>query len=530
MKLNKILSIGAIFALALGLASCDKDKNEPENVNGGTGEKGWTSFTIALPTASGLRAEATDVEKANRGDTYGGTAGEQKVELVRIVLYKDDVVKYALTPDIKADGTTPFTGDDVSTEVNATKSRFTTKAFEIEKAEYEVFVFLNPTEFVNNNTKIGMHKNELMNKSADYDEATLTSDKGFFMSNAKEGVKTTGANFQPTAEAAEAASASVKVPVERAVAKVFVNKEVPEKGVANGAKAEVKRFALDVINKKYFAVRHMGLTTDGKKEEPKGTTATDRMASYAVDPNMAGSPVLFAKAKPAQLTAEFYYIGAGKTFADKTFTDPDTRHTVKEPGFSDANGIYVAENTMDAAEQYEVATTRVVFEVVYAPAGIDPGNSFVEYKGMTFKPEAFQAKIDEYVQDNEKTDADLGMPAGFTAAVKALGTGTKLDFTTESFVKGDIKFYYKGINYYKTTIRHFHDDLHEGYTDVDMHYGRYGVVRNNIYKLSITKISGPGEPLIPEPEPEIPDDPKKNYLAVDVTVLPWLVRTQDVEL
>lgn len=524
MKLNKILSIGAIFALALGLASCDKGKNEPENVNGGTGEKGWTSFTIALPTASGLRAEAGDVAGANRGDTYGGTEGEQKVSSVRIVLYKDNVVKHAFTPDIKADGTTPFTGD-VSTEATATatKSTFTTKAFEIEKAVYEVFVFLNPTQFVNNNTDVGMHKNAL-NTSAAYEEAKLTSNEGFFMSNAKGGVLTdVDANFKPTAAEAEAATASVKVPVERAVAKVFVNSSVT--GVANEAKAEVKQFALDVINKKYFAVRHMGFTTDGTSAEPMETTADARMKSYAVDPNMKGDSKLFAIAEPADLTAEFSYIGAGKTFADPI------PHTVKTAGFdNDDKGIYVAENTMDAAEQYEVATTRVVFEVVYAPSGMDLGDSFVEYKGMTFTPKAFQDQIDAYVSSGKtKTDADLGMPGGFTKAIDALGGNTTLDFT-KSFVNGDIKFYFEGINYYKTTIRHFHDDLDKGNTDVDMHYGRYGVVRNNIYKLSITKISGPGEPEIPEPEKEIPDDPKKNYLAVDVTVLPWLVRTQDVEL
>ncbi|WP_211833430.1 Mfa1 family fimbria major subunit [Porphyromonas levii] len=519
--MKKFLTIGAIFALALGLASCDKGKNEPENVNGGTGEKGWTSFTISLPTASGLRAEAGDVAGAKRGDTYGGTVGEQIVNGVRIVLYKDDIVKHVFTPGITTDGKAEFTGK-VSTVNPATKSRFTTQAFQIEKAVYEVFVFLNPTQFVNNNTDVGMHKNALMNNSAVYEEAKLTSNEGFFMSNAKGGVLTdVNVNFKPTAAEAEAKDVAVKVPVERAVAKVFVNKTVPVDGVANGAKAEVKQFALDVINKKYFAVRHMGLDNEGKPE-PTGTSAGERLVSYAVDPNMAGNPIPFATAKPADLTDEFLYISTGKTFADIA-----TSHTVKPAGFdSDDNGIYVAENTMDAAEQFEVATTRVVFEVVYTPAGIDPGNSFVEYKGMTFKPEDFQAKINEWLATNTKTDADLGMPGGFTKEVEGLGSNTTLNFTEKSFVNGNIKFYLDGVSYYTTTIRHFDDELEA----VKMGYGRYGVVRNNIYKLSITKISAPGEPVITEPDPEIPDDPDKNYIAVDVTVLPWLVRTQDVEL
>lgn len=526
MRLNKILSIGAVFALALGLASCDKNKENPNDLTNGTGEKAWTSFTVALPTMSGLRAEAGNIPGANHGDTYGGTVGEQKVANVLIALYKDGVVKYVFTPSISADGTNPFTGD-VSTETTATAtaSKFTTKAVELVKDTYEVFVFLNPTQYVIDNTKVGAHKNDL-EKAADYAEADLTAGTGFFMSNAKGGVMTVDANFKPSPEAAEAATASVKVPVERAVAKVFANATVS--GVANNATATVKRFALDVINKKYFSVRKMGFTTDGSSPEPTGTTATDRMASYAVDPNMAGNPTKFAVATPDQLTSEFSYIGA-----DKTFASVPTGHTIKAAGFDDdAKGIYVSENTMDALEQYEVATTRVIFEVEYAPNGFTAGESFVEYRGMIFKPAAFQDKVNAYLADNAKTDADLGMPVGFVAEIKALkdaGTATTFDLT-KSFVLGNIKFFLNGISYYKATIRHFDNDQAPWTTGQPLKYGRYGVVRNNIYKLNITKLTSPGDPVIPQPKPEEPDDKDKTYLAVQVDVLPWLVRTQNVEL
>ena len=59
-----------------------------------------------------------------------------------------------------------------------------------------------------------------------------------------------------------------------------------------------------------------------------------------------------------------------------------------------------------------------------------------------------------------------------------------------------------------------------------MGFGRYGVVRNNVYNITVRSILGPGEPVIEKPvEPN--DDPA--YISADVNVLPWSVRTQDVE-
>ena len=52
----------------------------------------------------------------------------------------------------------------------------------------------------------------------------------------------------------------------------------------------------------------------------------------------------------------------------------------------------------------------------------------------------------------------------------------------------------------------------------------FGIVRNNIYRLSISK--GSGEPYI---EPEQPDEYKAE-LDININVFPWAVRNQDVEL
>lgn len=62
----------------------------------------------------------------------------------------------------------------------------------------------------------------------------------------------------------------------------------------------------------------------------------------------------------------------------------------------------------------------------------------------------------------------------------------------------------------------------------------FATVRNNVYKLSVSKISQLGHPRDtdhdPDPvDPEDPDEDPTNYIKVDVEVLPWVVRVNDIE-
>jgi hypothetical protein len=97
-------------------------------------------------------------------------------------------------------------------------------------------------------------------------------------------------------------------------------------------------------------------------------------------------------------------------------------------------------------------------------------------------------------------------------------------------VNGNIKFYKGGVCYYTVLIRHFNDVLASWNGSLPYVYGRYGVVRNNIYKITINSIKRPGEPIVTPPTRTNPDDELDSYLSFDVTVMPWLVRTQQVDL
>lgn len=61
--------------------------------------------------------------------------------------------------------------------------------------------------------------------------------------------------------------------------------------------------------------------------------------------------------------------------------------------------------------------------------------------------------------------------------------------------------------------------------------GRYGVLRNNWYDISVSKISAIGSPVVPEvSKDKTPDDDYYNYIAVRINVLSWAKRSQSEEL
>ena len=62
----------------------------------------------------------------------------------------------------------------------------------------------------------------------------------------------------------------------------------------------------------------------------------------------------------------------------------------------------------------------------------------------------------------------------------------------------------------------------------------FDVVRNNVYKLAVTKIARLGHPRVPandpdKPTPNTPDEKADVYLTVTCTTLPWVVRENNIE-
>lgn len=227
--------------------------------------------------------------------------------------------------------------------------------------------------------------------------------------------------------------------------------------------------------------------------------------------------------------------------------------------------LYCLENTMNYDQQNQNQTTTLVLKTTYYA---DPENT-AEGAQNFFMYGTREATYDETTfLSNVKTTLSLSGDVTLTLAESATG-GTytyipsgegsnpqyvgKKDVTTlftlsgggstaltseqaQNLVNalGEIKFYEDGATYYNTVlIRHF-DDTETDWdpanaTYTGAHLGRYGVLRNNWYEITVNKISGPGKPDIDDPTPD-PDDGTEGYINCTINVLSWAKRTQNVDL
>lgn len=496
----------AVLAVAAVLlfASCKNDKNQP---NGQEKADAYVSFTFNLPQ-SGFRAGVSD---KNAKDEYAGTDAEQAINGVRVVLYDpaSGAAKYAFDYSITGDGNHAPTGDGIAPNgTAATTARFTTKAEGVTSQDYLMLAIINPTADVKTATDKGK---TLLDAQAAIttDVKTLSADgAAIMMSNDRGLVKVTPDKMKDAANAAE--QAPVAVSVDRILAKVFVGGKAE---VPTGAKFTGIKWQLNTTNKKTFIYRQFGQVVT-EKDKFAVETAEDhstRFDRYAQDPNFSG----------AFNGDDFDYL-VGTPKLKGTF------------GYDDANGQYCLENTMAAASQKVQQTTSFILSGTWTPKGFTEGETWYSYQGFTFTTAKMKEYIDEANDEAKKDKADINhTPLGFKAALKALlaeaNCPVKADGTiTESFVSHDIKGYFKGVCYYQSNlIRHFNDDQ----SSLNMGYGRYGVVRNNIYKINIKSISQPGEPtVVNDKDDDENDDPTKVFVSFDITINPWIVRTQDIAL
>lgn len=69
-----------------------------------------------------------------------------------------------------------------------------------------------------------------------------------------------------------------------------------------------------------------------------------------------------------------------------------------------------------------------------------------------------------------------------------------------------------------------HDDTDKVWNKL----GEFGVVRNSVYDINVSRFNNPGYPVIPPPGPD-PDEEEGNYLSVQINVNPWTWYSQEEE-
>lgn len=393
--------------------------------------------------------------------------------------------------------------------------------------------------------------------------------------------------FQTELEARQ--NPAVTVYVERALAKVTVTAtggEAAEGANENLASYTVEGWTLDNTNKQTYLVRNVApenLTpaqpawwkynnntqvnvyrfVDGAAVE---TGASFYRTHFGIDPNY---------------NVENHY-GANDAVLNSVGKIPASLTSV-------GDNLYCLENTFDVERMKEQNTTRVIVAAkltmkngaaeasgdfyllnkntatIYQKAGVE---NEVKRLWMNY----FQTIISDYVKEGTFTEDNVTVTlSNATGAAQANGGYTTVtgivmndnDVEDLEYQEGKkladinaaaaaylstlnemltISYYKGGVAYYPVLIKHFGDTetpwtmpgsgVLESYPDpnaANNWLGRYGVLRNTWYTVNVTGLKNIGFCEVPDAGTRY-DDPLNQYIAVEIHILPWATRSQDVEL
>lgn len=575
MRIKHFFGLAVIAAMT---ASCSSN-NDLVNGGNGSGENetgvGYASFSINLPTTSGTRADGDPTFEDGNTDEY-------KVNDATLLIFKKEATEaegdYTFVESAELGSMAPWQKPNPDETGVTTHAKITAKLESVNKTDNNfALVLLN--NGTGTNVKVAMpsvgEKFSVWNAKAT--ENFAKPENGFYMANAplfKDNNVTTlvpieSTKIYPTEEEA-AKNAATDIYVERGLAKVTLGESTTtEKPVTSdtyqGDKVTISNWALDVTNKKAFPIHNVdGLTTDYPEIWKNDATATTAPSTQRFVDNIATS-------------AKRVYWGKDPNYdKDNLCTDNSEGKTARKTEFNYvANAdvatapdkpLYCLENTFNLANMKQGQTTRIVFKATYTPKGFTTGDTFYKIgKNTAIWKEADLVKEIKAavasVFSGVKTDKisvnldaeDNKITAAGTHYIKAVNITVKTSETEIATItdenitaintqlglnetkKVGISTYAGGESYYIARIKHFGDVLTPwssgDYGTNDLAYlGRYGILRNNWYELTVSSVSGPGYPSVPEVKPNTPDDENDKYISVSVKILKWAKRTQDVKL
>ena len=548
--------------LVLLSAACTNDHIDQDDDDGivtdPTGEA-WIALNVGPPTTSFSRA-------LHDPDKIIGTTKESNVKKIRAIFFDG-------SEKVTADKTFTVGTDQEAGNPNQPEGD-QGKAFKVPASSKRILIIANPSPDLPV-TSVGTTTYTVFNQAI-LAVASLSGDEYFMMSNAKGGLEPSASNTDGTDanlvlynSASKAESQALSINVDRAVAKVRVYTD--NTGISsNNTKANISEpgWVLNATNKKYFPVSKREKTW--YETQPRGCiTPFDqyKLGSYRIDPNYDNQPTVLPPAFTDYLKDYNYYL-------DATDVPAGAWHPTDA---SSDNAEYCLENTQTEDHNVWAYTTQVLFKVIFSPNGLqtpdknvydnpadfvnagalDSGKDWLMVNGgyytwnllmdyikaeLTFK---FQSEDNDptIIHNTALTNAlnnyleainEVKVPIDRNNArspeeqagdiVDAFNVKKNAVTTHGADRHGTVSYYVGGVNYYPIMIKH--DDSGDVYNEL----GEFGVVRNSVYDVNISRVNNPGYPNIPEPDPGTKDEDEDNYLSIRINVNPWTWYTQTEEL
>lgn len=392
-----------------------------------------------------------------------------------------------------------------------------------------------------------------------------------------------------TTEAKAKSEPAAEIYVERAVAKVTVQQGTEGKLKANKGNTaseisyKLYNWVVDNTNKKSYIVRQYDKSWNSINSNK--VTAADASKfrfvwSTPVNPNATDDNKLYRTAFAQDPEYE-----TTTADADNYNRIASNAKMTLSPTFGNDHPQYCNENTFQVTAQNQEQTTRVVLGVKMSVPGIPTPGKEPTYdkdlytvngnKEVVYTEASLAERLKNIIlhndpavktwAENHKTGVSLDITFGNDIAGATTITNATLKGKTAAGAADDtftgtftidfnkalpnIVRYKGGVAYYAVRIKHFGDTdtpwnvEGQGVTaggnsniyntsstgSENWFLGRYGVVRNNWYDISVNSIQTLGDATIPAFTND-PDDVLENYISVSINVLSWSKHSQSADL
>lgn len=493
--LKKILSLLPVLA---GLAGCVNDadvSNANTSIDDGNGN---VRFLIETPAISALTRGAE-----TSGDYESGTENEFAVKRLDVYLFDSDTKMFMKCVTFSALTITSGSEGVSDTDPSVATVVYQSPKAEIDPGKYDFFAVANADDPYTGLSDVDEFINRIDVETYKQGIIEAVPSTGFLMTNRA------AQNLNKKIEWNESGVPTrITFSMERAVAKIEIGTKEGEYPLTDDKKEKYATINLTnykVVNlpNQFYIFRHVAMLTELNKP------TFDININFGSIPGQNGyaiDPYFFKKKVDASDfdNSDGYY---NEAIVDLS----NTSNWSSMPSTNGVASLYSLENCMISEAQKNAYTTGVMFK-----ASLTPKNVYKLDNDENLVPDSDRAAIIYYFNYNFYNSLAALKKAG----VKKIDVN-KEDYTDEELSAFSVKRFKlnSGVYecYYNYWIKHFSQDELMGVME-------FGIVRNNLYRLKISGVSGLGSGT-PEIDPDKPDEPN-TYIDVAVEVKPWIVRSQ----
>lgn len=495
MKKMNLLAMSLVSAAALSFSSCS---NNDDLTGGGTQSQAdgvYMTLKISGATSHGTRTGVT----ADKTTTENGNTDESTITEGMMYIYDGNtcVFRKVITADMfKTAPTQTTAGVTKPIKVAVTGAITTNKA-------YYVYFLANKTSVDDPIAATSIF-------TSTTGGADFATEKNFVMFNQNDGTNKAAhstVTFTDAAKSEATPAAAGEIKLDRVVARIdrpsfaetvtTVTPATDTKTSINVADVvagiSYEGFAVSNLNNNSYVMQNWDAnfkTLSVKWGEPKYSLPK---STYGTLYNAEGLANFDTKEKPVSWKYAF----------ENTTTD-----------VNDATAVYF---------KVKVALT----ETAMAASDFKDG-TFYRYDGRLYT--SIKAIFDNAATgeiSNPFTETNSITPADVVAKITKDGKLTTDETVLAKFREDyKIEVYRQGVMYYRWAIS---DNAYKPFIASETTH-TYSVLRNSIYRLNVTKVSEIGKDVPNGPEP---DDPVKNpnfYMNVTVSINPWVLNAQPIEL